>query len=69
MAASHCVAIDEATALLEKLSDEDRDHILCRLVRAKLEGEPPHAKVPVYGPQGALIGYIQVADRTLGRGC
>ena len=59
MAASHGIATEEATTLLEKLTQEERDYVLFRLVSAKFEGERPLTKVPVYRPDGTVFGYIQ----------
>jgi len=59
MAAPHCVPTEEATTLLEKLTQEERDYVLFRLVSAKFEGEQRLTTVPVYRPDGTVVGYIQ----------
>jgi hypothetical protein len=59
MAAPHCLPTEEATALLDKLTQEQRDYVLFRLVSAKFEGEQPLMRVPVYRPDGTVFGYIQ----------
>jgi hypothetical protein len=70
MAAPHCTETEEATTFLEKLSAEERDYVLFRLVRAKFDGEQPPTRVPLYRPDGTIFGYSQppappsVADNT-----
>jgi hypothetical protein len=59
MAAPHCIPTKEATAFLDKLSQEERDYVLFRLVSAKFEVDQPPSRVPVYRPDGTVFGYIQ----------
>ena len=59
MAASHCIQTEEATAFLDKLTQEERDYVLYRLVSAKFDVEQPPTKVPVYRPDGTVFGYIE----------
>jgi hypothetical protein len=59
MAAPHCVPTEEATTLLEKLTQEERDYVLFRLVSAKFEGEQPLTRIPLYRPDGTIFGYVQ----------
>ena len=56
---SHCVPTENATTLLERLTQEERDYILFRLVSEKFDGEQPLSRIPVYRPDGTVFGYIQ----------
>ena len=59
MAAPHCIPTEELTTFLDKLTPEERDYVLFRLVSAKFEVEQPPMKVPVYQPDGTILGYIE----------
>lgn len=59
MSAPHCIPTEEATRVLEKLTQEERDYVLFRLVSAKFEGEKPLSRVPLYRPDGTLFVYVQ----------
>jgi hypothetical protein len=52
----------DASAMLEKLTAEERDYILFRLVSDKVDERQPTAKVPIYRPDGALFGFIHPAE-------
>jgi hypothetical protein len=58
----HDAATKEAVETLEKMSPGERAYVLYRLVRDKLEGEPPGARVAVESPDGTIYGYIQLAE-------
>jgi hypothetical protein len=59
MSASYCHPTEEATAFFDKLTQEEREYVLFRLVSAKFEAEQWPTRVPVYRPDGAVLGYIQ----------
>jgi hypothetical protein len=59
MSAPQCIPTEEATTFLEKLTQEERDYVLFRLVSAKLESKQPLTRVPLYRPDGTVFGYIQ----------
>ena len=59
MAAPHCIPTEEATAFLDGLTQGERDYVLFRLVSAKFEAEQSQTRVPVYRPDGSVLGYIQ----------
>jgi hypothetical protein len=70
MATQNVLPSEEATALLEKLTPEERDYVLYRLVSAKFEGKRDLTRVPIYRPDGTVFGFVQpptppsVADMT-----
>jgi hypothetical protein len=50
---------EEATTLLEKLTSDERDDVLFRLVSDKLDAQNPAASIPVHRPDGTLLEYIR----------
>ncbi|MFI5460044.1 MAG: hypothetical protein ACHRXM_31890 [Isosphaerales bacterium] len=50
---------EEANTLLEQLTKEQRDILLSRLVTEKLDEESALASIPIYRPDGSLLGHIR----------
>jgi len=59
MAAPHGIPTEEATTFLDKLTQEERDFVLFRLVSAKFDVDHPPTRVPAYRPDATVFGYIQ----------
>jgi hypothetical protein len=58
MSTAQIIPSQEARSLLEKLTPEERDYVLFRLVSEKVDEEHLETKVPVYRPDGTVFGFI-----------
>ena len=59
MATHNVLPNEEATTLLEKLTPEERDYVLDRLVSAKFESKQNLTRVPIYRPDGTVFGFVE----------
>ena len=58
MSTAQVIPSQEARMLLEKLTPEERDYVLFRLVSEKVDEEHLETKVPVCRPDGTVFGFI-----------
>jgi hypothetical protein len=59
MGGASSTVIETTSTLLEKLSEDEREYLLFRLVSEKIGREPAPEPIPVHRPDGSLLGHIR----------